>query len=166
MLNRRQRQAVEQAAAQVQDLLREAVRAVVADRDPQPARDVIAQLVGSDRSGSPSRETAATSIAVYTLLAWLTAVREDLADRPERVEAVLGWIREDLGPRYAARARYTGGTLRDADGLDEAVGYRDALRADFLPSLLWLLAGAVAVYGDGDAGWLHTPAEPVAAAPR
>jgi hypothetical protein len=33
--------------------------------------------------------------------------------------------------------------------------YSQALGDDFLPSLVWLVAGVVAVYGEGDVAWLR-----------
>jgi hypothetical protein len=35
----------------------------------------------------------------------------------------------------------------------------DELQDDFLPALIWLAAGVVAEYGNGDAGWLARGAE-------
>ena len=68
---------------------------------------------------------------------------------------MLAWIEDALGTRYRARARYTSGALRSEQDAAEIMMYAQALGDDFLPSLVWLIAGAVAVHGAGDAEWLR-----------
>ena len=67
---------------------------------------------------------------------------------------MLAWIEENLGKRYRARARYTASALESEAGAGEITSYRPALQDDFLATLIWLLAGAVAVFGGGDVDWL------------
>lgn len=162
MLSKRERQQVEEAAEAVVEVLRESVRATVADPGPGHARQVVGGLLTMDQRAD-AQDGPARLMTTYTLLGWLTAVRAELSDRPERVDTVLGWIGENVGSRYRARARYTSAALRSDDEAGEIVEYLEALGDDFLPSLVWLLAGAVACYGDGDVEWLLSLEEAAAA---
>lgn len=156
MASKRQRQQLDQAADAVAQALRQAVHNTVSTGDPEPARQTINELAEIDhRSARGSDGRAARMMAMYTLLSWLAMVRDALDDRPQRVDEVLGWIGQTLGQRYRSRARYTSGSLHSDAAADEIAHYMDALRADFLPSLIWLLAGAVARYGEGDVEWLR-----------
>lgn len=152
MLSKRERRQFDEAAAQLATTLRQAVQRTVTAGGPQPAREAISQLLGTS---PPGRGHPAELMAGYQLLSWVRLVRDALGDRPQRVDEVLGWIEEAVGRRYRARARYTSGALDSESAEPQTLHYRDALGADFLPSLIWLLAGAVARYGDGDVEWLH-----------
>lgn len=145
---------MEAVAESVGRHLEAAVRETLTQHSPEPARTAVGQLTAVDGDAVGGDEPGpAQTLALLTLVRWLTVVRTELADRPQRVDEVLAWIEECLGRRYAARARYTVGPLRSAEASDEILHYATALGADFLPSLVWLVAGAAAVYGDGDAGW-------------
>jgi hypothetical protein len=155
-LGRRDREQIEEAARVVENGLLEAVRATIAEPGPEPARQTLAELREIEARGWPERDGGPLrTMAVYALVGWLSVARDAVAERPDAVEAVLAWIEEHLGRRYRARARYTSPVLRTENGLAEITEYRDALGPDFLPSLVWLLAGAVAVHGDGDVDWLR-----------
>lgn len=166
MLSKREREQVEHAARIVEDGLLDAVRETLAGSSPEPARRTLDELREIEARGWPETDGGGPllTMAVYALVGWLSVVREAVADRPGAVDEVLGWIDEHLGRRYRARARYTSPVLRGEDGLAEITAYRDALGQDFVPSLVWLLAGAVAVHGDGDVGWLRGLGEAPAAA--
>jgi hypothetical protein len=66
----------------------------------------------------------------------------------------MAWVQDALGTRCRARARYTSGALRSEQDAGEIMLYAQALGDDFLPSLVWLIAGTVAVHGAGDTAWL------------
>lgn len=155
MSNREQRQ-IELAVEALDAILLQAVQETITDARPDPARETVGELIELDeRHGSVDNRGTGRLVAVLSLAAWLGAVREELADQPQRVDEVLDWIEESLGRRYRARARYTSGPLMSESAADEIADYMDALGDDFIPSLIWLLAGAVARYGDGDVAWLR-----------
>lgn len=157
MLDKQQQADVMRAAEAVSDALRGAVQATITEKTPDPARDTTAAIVETgSRSPTGDGDNPAAMMTTYVLLHWLTLVRDALLDRPDRVEEILGWVEENLGRRYRLRARYTAAALDEASGIDEIAEYVDALGADFMPSIIWLLAGAVARYGDGDADWIAT----------
>ena len=156
MSRKRELQQVEQAAETIGGLLMTAVEGTIADRSPEPARRCVGTFVELDRQSAPDDEGGpAQLLAMLTMVRWLSAVREELADRPERVEEVVGWIEDALGKRYRYRARYTSGALESEEGAGEVPASQRALRDEFLPTLIWLLAGAVAVHGGGEISWLR-----------
>lgn len=155
MLNKKQARDVARAAEAVDRVLLDAVAQTVAEPGPEPARHILAELLRHDDRPEFGDGGPARMMAFIALAGRLTDVRAALADRPDRVEQVLGWVGEQLGPRFRARSRYTSGMLVDDAAANETSEYVDALREDYLPSLVWLLAGAVARYGDGDVGWLQ-----------
>jgi hypothetical protein len=93
-------------------------------------------------------------MATLALVRWLSLAREEL-DRPDLAEEALAWIEASVGRRYRARANYVAGVLRSEEGAMGIMDHLDALRDDFLPALVWLLAGTVAVHGAGDVAWLR-----------
>ena len=165
MASKQELREVEQAAEAIGGLLMRAVEATVAEPSPVPSREAVGEFLSIDRSAAPDSVSGpAQLLATLTLSRWLGLVREELADRPQRVDEVLDWIEENLGKRYRARARYTSPALESAAGAGDITTYRPALQDDFLATLVWLLAGAVAVYGAGDIAWLKAlePAGPSA----
>ncbi len=149
-------QEIERAAEMVGGMLQTAVELTVNEPTPDPARQIIGELVNLDRRAAPDSENGGAQVlAMLIMVRRLALVREQLADQPDRVEKVLGWIEESLGRRYRARSRYTSGPLESEAAAADISTYRPALRDDFLPTLVWLLAGAVAVYGAGDIAWLE-----------
>lgn len=156
MLDDQQQQDVTRAVEAVSGALRDAVQSTLDERTPEPARATIVEIVETgSRSLTADGGNPAAMMTTYLLLHWLATVREELAERPDRVSEILAWVEENLGKRCRLRARYTSVALEDAGGMDEIAEYAQALGADFMPSIIWLLAGAVARYGDGDAGWLQ-----------
>lgn len=132
-----------------------AVAQTLTEREPAPSRTLIGLTLEIGRLSEPDGEGKTTRLMVtLILIRWLSVARAKLEDRPERVDAALGWIEETMGKRFAARARYTAPALRDEEGASEILRYREALGDDFLPSLVWLLAGVVAAEQDGDVAWL------------
>ena len=161
MSRKRDQQEFEGAAEAVGGLLIEAVQATINDRTPDPARDCIEEFRAIDDRVVPADDGGPTElVATLTLVQWLSAARNELLDRPGRVEEVLAWIEAAMGRRYRGRARYTAGALESVDGASETMEYAAALQDEFLPSMIWLVAGVVAVYGEGDAAWLRRLAGP------
>lgn len=150
---------VQQALEAIGNLLADAVQATIDEPSPDPARQCARQFFDIDAHAAPDEDGGpAQMMALLTLVRWLSLAREELADRPDRpgrVEDVLGWIEEHLGKRYRARARYTSGLLESKDAAGEVAIYQHALQEEFLPALVWLLAGAVARFGEGKIAWLR-----------
>ncbi len=156
MSQKQDQRAFEEVAGLIGDRLRSAVAATVADPAPDPARAAVGELLDADdramavdASGGPTE-----LLATLTLVRWHSLAREALADRPQRVAEVLAWIEGNIGRRHRARARYTAPIMESEEGAQQIVVYRSALEEEFLATLIWLLAGAVALYGDGDIAWL------------
>lgn len=163
MLNKREQRQLDEAIAALAAELRQAVQDTVTVGGPKPAREASNQLLENHHGDTLRDRTCPDQLMVgYQLVAWLSMVRHALGDQPQRVDEVLGWIEEAVGRRYRVRARYTSAVLESEDAESQAMHYRDALGADFLPSLIWLLAGAVARYGDGDVEWLRSLEQPSA----
>lgn len=155
MLDEQQQAEVARAADALTTTLRDTVQVTVDEHTPDAARQTVFAIVETgSRSPTPDGGNPAAMMTTYLLLHQLTLVREELAGRPERVAEILGWIDEHLGRRPRLRARYTAQALESETGVEEIATYAEGLGPDFMPSILWLLAGAVALYGDGDAGWI------------
>lgn len=153
--NQREDRVVADAAAELSGALVGAVAETVGQASAEPSRLVLADLLGGP-GAEDELSTMTELMASLILIRWLSVAREAVDAEPgDPVEATLGWIRDELGPRFAARARYTAGPLRDPKAAGEIVRYKEALGPDFLPSIVWLLAGVVVVYGGGDVGWLR-----------
>lgn len=143
------------AAEVVAGAMRAAVQATITERRPEPAREAVDQIVAAGSgSATVDNPNPAAVLTTYLLVHWLNLVREKLADRPERVSEILGWVEENLGRRYRLRAGYPAAALVSSEGLEEIAEYAPALGSEFMPAIIWLLAGAVARYGDGDADWI------------
>jgi len=155
MASKQELREVEEAAEAIGGLLVRAVEATVEDASPVPAREAVGEFLSIDAHAAPdSGSGPAQLLATLTLSRWLGQVREALVDQPQRVDEILSWIEESLGKRYRARTRYTSPVLESEAGAGEITTYRAALQDDFLATLVWLLAGAVAVFGGGDVAWL------------
>lgn len=156
MVSKRELDEVEQVAGAVWELLASAVQATIEMRSHEPARECAREFLDIDASAAPDDSSGpAQVLATMTLIRRLTVVREETADRPQRVEEVLAWVADTLGRRYAARARYVAGALESETGAAEVTDARRALQEEFLPALIWLLAGGVALYGEGRLDWLR-----------
>jgi hypothetical protein len=145
-----ERAEIAEAAERISELVLETVQATLAERSPEPGRRYLSDLSGGQTDDERTTELMITLIMVR----WLSVVRDQVGTG-DLVEPVLAWIGEELGPRYAARARYTSAPLVSEETAAEIMGYRDALRGDFLPSIAWLLAAAVALHGEGKIDWLR-----------
>jgi len=145
-----ERTQIAEAAERISELVLETVEATLAERSAEPGRRYLSGLSGGQTDDERTTELMITLIMVR----WLSVVRDQVGTG-ELVEPVLAWIGEELGPRYAARARYTSAPLVSEDTAADIMGYREALRGDFLPSMAWQLAAAVALYGEGAIDWLR-----------
>jgi hypothetical protein len=146
----RERTQIAEAAERISELVLETVEATLAERSAEPGRRYLSGL----SLGQTDEERTTELMITLIMVRWLSVVRDHVGTG-DVVEPVLAWIREELGVRPAARARYTSAPLVSEESAADIMGYRDALHSDFLPSLAWLLAGAVALYGDGAIDWLR-----------
>jgi hypothetical protein len=145
----------------VGDTIEGAIRETLEQRSPEPARAAIEQLTQVDDEFTVVGEPPPGWTTGYlTLAQWARSAAGALAERPDREADVLTWIENHIGRRYAARARYTVGIIGDTDNSDEIARYLEALRDDFLPTLVWLMAAVVELYGAGDPGWARKLATP------
>jgi len=155
VLTRQQRRDLDRAAEAVASVLQQAIEATISEDSPEPARETILEIVQIGQAApDPDGDNPAVMMTTVLLLSWLGVVGEALAEEPERVPRILEWVEEHLGHRCRLRAGYTASGLNGSAGVDEIADYARGLGADFMPSILWLLAGAVACYGDGDVSWL------------
>ncbi|ANY08406.1 hypothetical protein [Pseudonocardia sp. HH130630-07] len=150
MARARQDTDIEDAYRLVSDVLAGAVRETLAAPGPDPARFAVRQLTANDEETSDDSPPPGWSLAFLVLADWYDAARETLADRPDRGERALGWVEQQLGRRFAARARYTVTPLVDPASALETSHYVDALGPDFLPTMVWTVAGLVAEFPADD----------------
>ncbi|MFP5023416.1 hypothetical protein [Pseudonocardia phyllosphaerae] len=145
----------------VSDTLAGAVRETLASPGPDPARFAIRRLTAVDEDVPADATPPGWSLAFLVLADWFDAARTALADADDRGDRALAWIGEHLGPRYAARARYTITPLVDPDNARETSHYIDALGVDFLASMVWTVAALVAEYPatDGADVWPRAHAD-------
>ena len=129
-----------------------AVAQTVAEGSPEPSREEIGMLLAA--AGDPEAVRSSELMLTLILIRWLSVARAALDDRPDRVDVALEWVEETLGKRYRSRARYTAPVLQEEEGATDILRYREALGPDFLPTLVWLLAGVVVRCAEGDVGWL------------
>ncbi|WP_214367672.1 hypothetical protein [Pseudonocardia sp. H11422] len=136
-----------------------AVRQTLAELSPDVARGELDLIAGADDGGPEEETPPGLTIAFAILLSWLG----NQGPRPVPDGAgdhVLSWMRDVLGAGPAAAAATVIGVLGSIEQREAAVGpAADALAEDFLPALLWITAGLVAVYGRGDIGWLPSVEE-------
>jgi hypothetical protein len=144
------------------DQLESVVAATVADRSAETARVFTAQVMATDLA--VGEEIGVTeddeggvpglSMAFAVLAGWLAAAREDVVD-PRMADRVIAWIGAGLGSDCARAAERAAGILGAETAGDVTVQeLADELQDDFLPVLIWLAAGVVAEYGNGNVGWL------------
>ncbi len=139
------------------------VASTIEQRSPEPARIFVERVrnidnaVGDQTGDAADDEdgTPGLSMACAILIGWLTAAREEQAD-PQMADKVLAWIGASLGSNVAQIAGTAAGIL-DPDTPRGLIvqDFADELEVDFLPALIWLTAGVVAEYGNGEIAWLH-----------
>lgn len=152
---------IEDAYRLVSEVLEGAVRETLASPGPEPARFAVTQLTAVD-DGLPEDATPpGWSLAFLVLADWYDAAGTVLADTDDRAEQALAWITDTMGRRFAARARYTITPLVDPANARETSLYVEALGDDFLPTMVWTVAGLVATFpaDDPDEIWPRTRAD-------
>ncbi|WP_224391847.1 hypothetical protein [Pseudonocardia sp. ICBG1293] len=137
---------LQNAYRMVSDVLAGAVRETLAAPGPDPARFAVRRLTAVDRDVPADATRPGWSLAFLVLADWYDAARTALAGDDDRSERALDWIGRNLGPRYAARARYTVAPLVDPADARETSHYVDALGVDFLASMVWTVAAVVAEF--------------------
>lgn len=142
---------LDHAVELITSVLADAVRGTIEESSPEPAREVVQEFADADM---PEDESLLPVLTIV-LLHWLDLLRTELADQPDRVDEGLGWVAEHLGNRYRLRARLVSPPLEREDSDADVAQYIEGLGADFVPAMIWLIAGVVARYRDGDAGWLR-----------
>ncbi|MBP2369981.1 hypothetical protein [Pseudonocardia parietis] len=141
---------IEDAYRLVSEVLEGAVRETLASPGPEPARFAVRELTAVD-DGLPEDATPpGWSLAFLVLADWYDAARTALADTDDRADRALAWIAENMGKRFAARARYTVTPLVDPANARETSLYVEALGDDFLPTMVWTVAGLVAAFPADD----------------
>lgn len=148
-----------QLAELLADDLEFAVAATLSERSPEPARLLAAAVIDTDASVALHHAEAADlgqGVAYLILARWIMSIQ-----RHERQSehGALGWVARHLGPVCAAAADLAVATLSPTADICEELGQ------ELLPALVWLTAGLVAEYGDGDATWLRrydSPPKPAA----
>ena len=143
---------IEDAYRLVSDVLEGAVRETLAEPGPEPARFAVRQLTSVDDELPDEATPPGWSLAFLVLADWYDAARTALADDDGRADRALGWVSEHLGRRFAARARYTVAPLVVPANAGETSLCVEALREDFLPTMVWTVAGLVAEYPGRAAG--------------
>lgn len=146
----------------VVEILDDRVRSAVIDTltagSPEPARAEVRCLVESDgEMGDPDAVPGdiggapAQGMALAILLGWLA----NRGPRPIPTAArdrVPEWAAATLGARPGAVVRQLVGIIGSEEERGEALGpSADELGEDFLAGLMWIAAGLVALYGEGDA---------------
>jgi hypothetical protein len=148
--------------------LQEVVAATIQQRSPAPARLLATRVMQTDMdvnaetqpSDDADQDAPGISLAFAVLAGWLSSAREKHAAVPHMDDRVLSWVEKNLGTEYAQIAEKATGIIGGEPHGDTTVqDLADALDTDFLPALIWLTAGVVAEYEDGDASRL-TPGDP------
>lgn len=139
----------------IEGRLMRAVEDTLRTDSPTPAREEIRIFETSDGDlVDPGETPPAQAMAFATLLGWL-ANRGPRPVPSTATQRVPAWVRQALGDGPAdAVDRVVGILGGDEERSAALAGPADALGAEFLPALVWMAAGLVAVYGGGDARWL------------
>jgi hypothetical protein len=148
----------------IDDRVRRAVADTLASSSPEPAREEVRCLVASDGEIAPPdlapddpSGAPAQALAFAVLIGWLA----NRGPRPIPAAArtrVPEWVRSTLGAEPAAAVDRVIGILGSDAERAEAIGpVAEELGDDYLAALLWVAAGLVALYGEGDVAFLPGP---------
>lgn len=141
----------------IDDRVRKAVVDTLGTSSPEPAREEVRCLVASDgEMGDPDADpdgiggAPAQGMALMILLGWLA----NRGPRPIPTSArtrVPEWAARTLGDGPGAVVAQLIGITGGEEERNAALGETsDDLEDDFLAGLMWIAAGLVALYGDGD----------------
>jgi hypothetical protein len=138
------------------------VASTLAAGSPEPARRFAERvretdlLIGlQDGETEAGSDALGFSVAFLLLAGWLNAVWSEHPDAAV-AEEVVAAVQHRLGRATAQTARRASGMLGAAGEEYPSVRWlTDELGDDILPSLIWLAAGAVLRYGEGEATWLR-----------
>jgi hypothetical protein len=141
----------------IDDRVRRAVRDTITQASAEPAREEVRCLVASDgETADPEADpdelgaAPAQGLAFAILIGWLA----NQGPRPIPTAArtrVPEWVRTTLGADAGDAVDLMIGVLGSAEERDRAIGPAgESLGDDLLASLMWIAAGLVALYGDGD----------------
>jgi hypothetical protein len=148
--------ATDEMLESIRTLLRATVAATLEQLDPDIARTRLARVAEVDAEieaeGLDDRAPGQW-FADLALTTWLMAAGRS-REEGGLAHPVLAWVVANLGPVGSALERIAVGLLDEPHDMEAVQGAIDELDDDFLPSLVWLAAGAVAVAGDGDVTWL------------
>ncbi|WP_181782423.1 hypothetical protein [Pseudonocardia pini] len=142
----------------IDDRVRRAVVDTLGTSSPEPAREEVRCLVASDgETAGPEADpegfggAPAQWMALAVLLGWLG----NHGPRPIPTAArtrVPEWAGRTLGERPGEVVAQLIGIIGSEEERHAVLGPEaDALEDDFLAGLMWIAAGLVALYGDGDA---------------
>ena len=153
---RRDDGATDEMLQDVRALLRETVATTLEHLDPSIARARLARVAEIDAEieaeglddRAPGQWFADLALTTWLMTAGRSREGGGLA------QSVLAWVAANLGPVGSALERIAVGLLDEPHDMEAIEGAIDELDDDFLPSLVWLVAGAVAVAGEGDVAWL------------
>lgn len=143
------------------DDLEDVIARTLADHSAEPARrftarvvetDLLVALEENDQAGR--HETLGVTVAFLILTGWLTRSRAELSG-PDTAAEVLGAIRDGLGREFVDVAVPAAGLLAAESSRPTSRKLADDLDDELLPALIWLAAGLVRRYGDGDVTWLR-----------
>ncbi|GAA1856852.1 hypothetical protein GCM10009836_41400 [Pseudonocardia ailaonensis] len=141
----------------IDDRVRRAVDDTLEAGTAEPAREEVRCLIASDgEMGDPDADpdglggAPAQGVAFMVLIGWLA----NQGPRPIPTAArtrVPEWVRGTLGAEAGDAVDTVIGVIGSTEEREAAIGpVADGLGDDFLAALMWIAAGLVALYGDGD----------------
>lgn len=142
--------------------LRIAVANTLKYKSPEPALDFDEWVAGRDDAIADDREPDGEQrpgalFSIYLLVGWLRELRADQADL-ESSDKAFEWIQANLEPECVQLAAIAAHIYQADPGERSVIEQAfDDLEGEVLPALVWLVAGAVAEYGNGDIACLSHP---------
>ncbi|MFC5919158.1 hypothetical protein [Streptomyces pulveraceus] len=114
-------------------------------------------MVGLERLEEQTSSEAAGlagALTFGTLAGWLAGARE-AGLSPAQAKAATAWVNEELGTRAGGAAAKMSGMIGAPGAAEVTVAeVSEDLGDNFLPAMIWLTCGVVAVAGMGNTDWL------------